>query len=154
MPPRARFHGTTYGFVALVLHFVTGKSWFVYDKESPKVGKKVFVAQALQANDFLSRIHNAVPNLSFPRKLVETSVTRLFEMKHEEWRVHPSIRDEWVLTLTRRFMNLCRAVNQAWPKTTPPRWAQSLPWVTLETEEDRQEALRTAMNSAEDADSV
>ena len=69
--------------------------------------------------------------LVFTRSVVKGGINIIFDEKYQEWGLAESIRDDYVETMTRRVMNLCRVVAQALAKGTKAQWVQELPFVKV-----------------------
>ena len=56
----------------------------------------------------------------------------MFDEKAEEWKMIPRHKQDYVETMTRRLLNICRVVSQACMKAEKkgqaPAWVKELPW--------------------------
>ena len=82
----------------------------------------------LAAGDPLSGLRAEHPALVFKRSVVQAAIKLELERRNEKWGLSAEQCLDYVETMSRRLVNLCRVVSRALRKKTPPRWAAQLPW--------------------------
>jgi len=110
--------------------FPLGRSWLRYDDHNIPGKAKLNVDQIAQAHDILDMLHQHQANLSFTRKVAETVVRELLHQfqEHTAWKCREDDVDNYVVTLTNRFCNICRAVSQGEVKHPECSWVSAVPW--------------------------
>ncbi len=111
------------------------KSFIVYNEEERMEDARLEVELVEKAHEVLEVLHTLQPNLAFPRKVVEDSLSALFEEKKGAWSLGDHYKADWVLTLGRRLRNLARVVAQGELRSPGASWVKRLPWNVGKDEE-------------------
>ena len=111
-----------------------GRSFVMYD-EAERVEKAKTLPEAIgKAHDILVALRAISCNLSFTREAWKACILKLYNANKdcEDWRVSDHDLPDYLVTMERRMMNLCRTVQQGQLKakssSTKPKWIQALPW--------------------------
>ena len=109
-----------------------GLNWIVYQDENPHPGKSKMIRDDVAPNlEVLKIIHDVQANLSFaPNKIKEIMemITSTNKMKFAG--PGPAMKQNWIDTMTIRWRNLCRNVQQQAIRKPPPHWIKKmLPWM-------------------------
>eukprot|EP00974_Lingulodinium_polyedra_P044802 4296998-Lingulodinium_polyedra.AAC.1 len=115
-----------------------GRSFILYD-EAEKASKTKCDPEKIVPNyDFLDALHKLSNNLAFTKKAWEAAITIIYGLNKEtpSWTLAAAHMDDYVKTMTRRCINICRAVNQAERKAKTcgrncPVWVSNLPWFEI-----------------------
>jgi hypothetical protein len=67
--------------------------------------------------------------LSFKRSVVQGAIQLELDRRNDKWQLTAEQSLDYVQTMPRRLINLCRAVSQATRKKSAPRWTAQLPWM-------------------------
>lgn len=151
---RGRYKGTGQDFAHLISPICAqkGKVWVKYD-EAETVGKtKTLPALIHDSHDLLDILHGGSSSFNFVRSVVKEGI-KLEEKKHRDtWKLKEDLREDYYETMTRRVMNLTRAVSQADRKDNLARWVLELPWrVNKGQEEEAAEPMDDHENEDDDS---
>ena len=112
--------------------FAQQRSWLRYDESAKPSDAKVDQELIKQPHVILSKLYEVAPNLTFTRSALISAIDMMFDEKAEEWKMIPEHKQDYVETMTRRLLNICRVVSQACvqaeKKGQAPAWVKELPW--------------------------
>lgn len=109
---KARWTGTFERFSELMIPFVTSSNFLVYDEAKIVTKTRVLPDRILQAKAILGAFHDEHESLSFIRSVTKKGFGDIFDKKKKELKLSDKDRNEWIETMTNRWHNLCRSVNQ------------------------------------------
>lgn len=116
-------------FAEVLSPVVTTRLFLKYDESATVDNAKTLPELITKAHPLLLVLHNTQPSLSFVRSTVRDGLQLVLNEK-ETFGMKPMDAVDWVETMTRRMMNLCRVVSQGQKKHGDTPWVQNLPWVT------------------------
>ena len=122
-----------------------GKRWLQYDETKLAIDAKTDVPMILAAGDLLSGLHAEHLALVFKRSVVQAAIKLELERRNERWGLSAEQCLDYVETMSRRLVNICRVVSQALRKKTPPRWTAQLPWIDAPPPATKEEAPAVAV---------
>ena len=124
-PPRRRFDGSSRAFAELIMEFAEDRSIIRYGESERVDGARIDKKAIEAAMPVLVKLQAAMPTLKFKRSTVFSGLQYVAAVKKYEFRDEEEKRD-WHITMTRRFLNLCRATSQC----LHTDWGRQLfPWL-------------------------
>eukprot|EP00969_Alexandrium_andersonii_P001127 50981-Alexandrium_andersonii.AAC.1 len=141
MAKRSRWQGTPKELATALNGVVAplGRSWLKYSEEEVTAKAKTDPPAIMKALPVLVALQALHAQLSFKRSDVAAACGLLLEMNGEDtkWKVDPASKADYIETMARRVMNICRATTQGAVKGA--KWAQQLPWLPAEAPEAKHE---------------
>ena len=111
-PPRPRFEGTSQDLGDVIMEFADDRSIICYDEAERVEGAKIDKKAIEAATPVLVKLQAVMPTLAFKRSTMAGALLYVAKVKKYEFRDEEEKRD-WHTTMTRRFMNVCRATSQS-----------------------------------------
>ena len=110
-----------------------GISWCKYGDESPKVVDARLIVDGEKGMDahheLMAEIREACQCWNLGRNATEVACAQVWDLNAKKWKVPKEDRDDYVVTMARRVLNMCRVVGQAERfGGTVPAWRARLPW--------------------------
>ena len=105
-----------------------GKIWVKYDEAATVTKTKTLPNLIKESHDLLEVLQEGDPKFNYVRSVVREGIELIEKKFRSEWNVKDDHREDYCETMTRRLMNLMRAVSQAERKPDLPAWVRSLPW--------------------------
>ena len=130
-PGRPRFKGTAAEWADLMAPVAQKRSWLRYD-ETKKCSAAATLPKLIgEQHAVLEKLHEG--GLIYKRSVVKDGVKLLAERM--DFKLKESEAEDYYETMTRRVMNICRAVSQGVSKSknsnTKPPWVAALPWLRV-----------------------
>ena len=131
VPGRPRFKGTAAEWADLMAPVAQKRSWLRYD-ETKKCSAAATLPKLIgEQHAVLEKLHEG--GLIYKRSVVKDGVKLLAERM--DFKLKESEAEDYYETMTRRVMNICRAVSQGVSKSknsnTKPPWVAALPWLRV-----------------------
>ena len=112
-----------------------GISWCRYACEASKVNDARLVEKGNTGieghHELLADLKEKVGSWSIGRVAAQTAAGQIFDQNHKAWKVEPKTRDDYVQTMGRRVVNMCRIVFQGQHRSINGKkapWVMALPW--------------------------
>lgn len=116
------------------------KNWIKYD-EAPTVNASKTMPELLQKYaGIIEALHSVSNNMCFTRSSVKTAVATLYSEMSDAWGIDPAHKNEYIETMTRRVVNMCRVVNQAQVKRNKAPWFLNLSFAPAPASKSRSSA--------------
>ena len=129
---RQRFQGAAQDLADAFSRVATKRSFLKYSDAERCRHAPTEVGNIEAAHPLLIELHSLSSNLCFAKSVVSKALRLLLEMKADDpaFYLRPEDESNYILTMTRRVVNLCSAVREGSHRPSKAAWVKSLPWAT------------------------
>eukprot|EP00969_Alexandrium_andersonii_P187071 8266367-Alexandrium_andersonii.AAC.1 len=127
--PRPRWQGTPQELAQAIASVAPKRSCLVYDETATMQKCKTDPQLIRDAHPLLSALHSLHEPLSFNKNAIREAVLLLVNERAGDvaWAVAPQDAEDYLETICRRIVNICRAIRQEIKKHSSCAWVRQLP---------------------------